>query len=65
MTCITDEGSAMTPVIKYNTADGVGKYVKQLPSIYSFNVFVVEMCYVVHARQDGPSTEGSGDPFVP
>lgn len=54
----------MTPVIKYNTADGVGKYVKQLPSIYSFNVFVVEMCYVVHARQDGPSLKDP-DPFVP
>uniref|UniRef100_A0A663LW22 Usherin n=1 Tax=Athene cunicularia TaxID=194338 RepID=A0A663LW22_ATHCN len=26
VTCITDEGSAITPVIKYSTGDGVGKY---------------------------------------
>lgn len=25
VTCITDEGSAMTPVIKYNAGEGVGK----------------------------------------
>ena len=62
VTCITDEGSAMTPVIKYSAGDGVGKYVKKLPSTYSFYVFVVEIWYVVHARQDGISLQDQGIP---
>lgn len=34
VTCITDEGSAMTPVIKYSAADGLGNYMNKLPIAY-------------------------------
>lgn len=50
VTCITDEGSAMTPVIKYSAGDGLGNYVKKLSITYWFYMFVVEIWYVVDAR---------------
>lgn len=62
VTCVTDEGSAVTPVIKYSAGDGVGKYVKKSPPTYSLYVFVVQSRYVGHARQDGTSLQDQGIP---